>query len=86
MAAQAGFCGQGRGGGLERILNARHIEALVACVKAVEAGLQGLEQGQPLDLVAETLRGATGALDGISGRSTPETLLDRIFAQFCLGK
>jgi tRNA U34 5-carboxymethylaminomethyl modifying GTPase MnmE/TrmE len=36
--------------------------------------------------VAEGLRGATGELDGITGHTTPEDLLDRIFARFCLGK
>lgn len=40
----------------------------------------------PLDLVAEDLRLATQALDEISGHTTPEDLLSRIFAQFCLGK
>ena len=42
--------------------------------------------GLPLDLVAETMRSATGELDGITGATTPEDLLDRIFAGFCLGK
>jgi tRNA U34 5-carboxymethylaminomethyl modifying GTPase MnmE/TrmE len=36
--------------------------------------------------VAEGLRAACDALDGIQGRTTPEDLLDRIFARFCLGK
>jgi tRNA modification GTPase len=36
--------------------------------------------------VAEDLRGATDALDQIAGRTTPEDLLDRLFARFCLGK
>jgi tRNA modification GTPase len=39
-----------------------------------------------LDLAAEALRAATDALDDIAGRTTPEDLLDRIFARFCLGK
>jgi tRNA modification GTPase len=36
--------------------------------------------------VAETLREGTLELDAITGETTPEDLLDRIFAGFCLGK
>ncbi|MCA8981909.1 MAG: hypothetical protein KDC14_17900, partial [Planctomycetes bacterium] len=42
--------------------------------------------GAPLELFAENLRAATAELDRISGRTTPEDLLDRIFGQFCIGK
>ena len=38
------------------------------------------------DLVAEALRDASRALSGIHGATTPEDVLDRIFARFCLGK
>lgn len=41
--------------------------------------------GQP-ELVALELGEALSLLDQISGRSSPEDLLDRIFAGFCLGK
>lgn len=67
-------------------VSARHREALAAAHEALTAGLAELAQGAPLDLVAEGLRAATVALDGITGRTTPEDLLDRIFARFCLGK
>jgi tRNA modification GTPase len=40
----------------------------------------------PLELLAEELRAATAHLDEITGRTTPEDLLDQIFARFCLGK
>jgi len=68
-------------------LGARHLRSLLAARGGVERAVDGLSvQGAPLDQVAEELRGATDALDGIAGRTTPEDLLDRIFAQFCLGK
>ena len=38
------------------------------------------------DLVAELTAFRRELFDGIVGRTTPEDLLDRIFAQFCLGK
>jgi tRNA modification GTPase len=68
-------------------LGARHLRSLSEAHGGVERALVGLSlDGAPLDQVAEELRGATDALDGIAGRTTPEDLLDRIFAQFCLGK
>ena len=67
-------------------LAARHVDALHAAQGAGRAAAEGLALGAPLDLVAQELRGATDALDGISGRTTPEDLLSRIFARFCLGK
>ncbi len=67
-------------------LAARHVEALRAAATSGRAAAQGLALQAPLDLVAEELREATDALDAISGRTTPEDLLSRIFARFCLGK
>jgi tRNA modification GTPase len=65
---------------------ARHQEALRrarAALSEVGALLRG---GAPLDLVAEAVRAALSALDELSGRTTPEEVLDQIFARFCLGK
>lgn len=42
--------------------------------------------GMGMEYVAADLRAALSALGGISGRSTDEDLLDRIFSRFCLGK
>ncbi|MDG1050241.1 MAG: 50S ribosome-binding GTPase [Planctomycetota bacterium] len=68
-------------------LGARHLRSLEGARAGVERALAGLAGGGgALDLVAQDLREATDALDGITGRTTPEDLLDRIFAQFCLGK
>lgn len=59
---------------------------LTAAEHDLAAGRAALDAGAPLDLVAEHLRDATSRLDTLSGRTTPEDLLDRIFARFCLGK
>jgi len=72
--------------GAARELAARHRRALAEAGEELERGLAELERGAPLDQFAESLRRATDALDRIRGRTTPEDLLDRIFAQFCLGK
>lgn len=71
---------------LGRELSARHRAALERGLAALGEARAALEAGIPLDLVAETLREATLELDAISGRTTAEDLLDRIFAGFCLGK
>ena len=78
--------GAGPVGGLARELFARHRRSLEEASAGVDQARARLADGTPLDLVAETLRAATVALDGISGRTSPEDLLDRIFASFCIGK
>ncbi len=76
----------GGGGGDGRALSLRHRRALGIARDQLDGALGLLRSSAPLDLAAEALRLATAALDGIAGRTTPEDLLDRIFARFCLGK
>ncbi|MFT4539219.1 MAG: tRNA modification GTPase [Planctomycetota bacterium] len=80
--------GQMEGGqaGFARELSARHRSALRYASDAVRRAQEALGADVPLDLVAEDLRLATDELDQVSGRTTPEDLLDRIFSSFCLGK
>jgi tRNA modification GTPase len=72
--------------GPARALGLRHRRALEIAREALQEGMDGIAAALPLDLAAEALRHATNALDGIQGRTTPEDVLDRIFARFCLGK
>ncbi len=72
--------------GLQRELFARHRDALVSARREVACAAREIACGTSLDLVAETLRGASHALDRITGRTGAEDLLDRIFARFCIGK
>ncbi len=67
-------------------LGARHLAALGDAALHIAAALEGIEGSLPLDLISEDLRIATESLDQITGTTVPEDLLDRIFAQFCLGK
>lgn len=73
-------------GGSGRELSLRHSLALREAAEHVREGRQGWGAGMPLELLAEELRAATAHLDEITGRTTPEDLLDQIFARFCLGK
>lgn len=74
------------GGEYARELFMRHQGCLREGAEALGAARARLLEGTPLDLVAEGLRAAGRALDGIHGETTPEDVLDRIFARFCLGK
>jgi tRNA modification GTPase len=73
-------------GGVSRLLFERHRQALARARVALEEARALLAAPAPLDLVAEALRASLWALDELSGRTTPEDVLDQIFARFCLGK
>lgn len=73
-------------GPVARELAQRHVGGLEAADAELELVLQVLDHSGPLDLAAEHLRRASAGLDEIHGGTTPEDLLDRIFARFCLGK
>jgi tRNA modification GTPase len=60
---------------------------------ALEQALRELElfwaaRGSGVDAAATAthLRAAAGALDDLIGVVTPEDVLDRVFASFCVGK
>ncbi len=64
------------------LTRARHRAALTETAAAL--GRVGVEQ--PIELIAEDLRLAANALGRITGRVDVEDVLDRIFAEFCIGK
>ena len=76
--------GQLSGAGIGRETAARHAQALDELVVELAAAREALAGG--LELAAEHLARAQGALGRLGGESTPEDVLDRIFARFCLGK
>jgi tRNA modification GTPase len=71
---------------LSREVAARHLRGLDGARTELAAARRAAAEGWPLDAVASTLRSSLAALDALTGRSSPEDLLDRIFARFCLGK
>ena len=86
LAVDGILAGEAWQGNAARGLAERHVQALRGAQECVSQVRTGFEEGVPLDLIAEDLRQATDALDGISGRTTAEDLLTRIFGQFCIGK
>jgi tRNA modification GTPase len=67
------------------LTRARHRAAVQAALDALGRGLGPAPAGE-LALVAEDLRLAVRAIGRITGRVGVEDLLDRIFAEFCIGK
>ena len=69
------------------VTSARHYAALsgaAAELAALPPVLRG--KNPPLELAAEHLRGALGALASLLGETTPEEVLGNIFKNFCVGK
>jgi tRNA modification GTPase len=65
---------------------ARHLEALARVDACLVAAARLLAAHDAPELVAEELRRAQLALGEIVGTETPDELLGRIFAKFCIGK
>ena len=68
------------------VTNARHQQALRRANEALNYVIESLENGMPPELVAVDLRMSLDGLGDIVGKTTTEDILDRIFAQFCVGK
>lgn len=64
----------------------RHLDALLRAQQHVQSGRQQLAEQAAGELLAEELKQAQMALGEITGTFTPDDLLGRIFAEFCIGK
>ena len=68
------------------VTRARHREALDRALAEVEAFQTARKGGVDAAAAATHLRAALGALDDLIGVVTPDDVLDRVFATFCVGK
>lgn len=68
------------------LTRARHREAVREARDAIGRCGGALQRGEPLEIAAEDLRIAATRLGRVLGRVDVEQILDRIFAEFCLGK
>jgi len=66
--------------------NLRHVNALKEAQKLLNNAASTLSDKLPLELFTQDLKDAAGYLDKILGKDLPGDLLDRIFADFCIGK
>jgi len=70
----------------EFIARRRHLDALERALASLRRGGCMLADHQAGELLAEDLRQAQQTLSEITGEFTPDDLLGRIFASFCIGK
>ena len=68
------------------ISNARHKSALEKAYRSLELAYKGFHQKQSPELIAVDLQASLHALGEVTGETTTEDILDRIFSKFCIGK
>ncbi|NEO84904.1 MAG: tRNA uridine-5-carboxymethylaminomethyl(34) synthesis GTPase MnmE [Spirulina sp. SIO3F2] len=78
--------GQLQAGDLDVAINQRQAAALTQAQIALQKVQETIAQALPLDFWTIDLRSAIYALDEIIGEGVTESVLDRIFSQFCIGK
>ncbi len=71
---------------LDLAINQRQAAALTQAKIALEQVQETITQQLPLDFWTIDLRGAIQALGEITGEEVTESVLDRIFSRFCIGK
>ncbi|MBC2305366.1 tRNA uridine-5-carboxymethylaminomethyl(34) synthesis GTPase MnmE [Listeria booriae] len=80
------FTGEIDAGDATYVSNARHIALLHEAIQAIDAVIEGVEAGMPVDIVQIDMTRAWDLLGEIIGESVQDELLDQLFNQFCLGK
>ncbi|RCJ17926.1 tRNA uridine(34) 5-carboxymethylaminomethyl synthesis GTPase MnmE [Nostoc sp. ATCC 43529] len=71
---------------MDLAINQRQAAALTQAKISLEQVRATIEQQLPLDFWTIDLRGAIQALGEITGEEVTESVLDRIFSRFCIGK
>lgn len=66
--------------------NLRQQRCLTRAAAELDELVRAVDQGLPYDLLGLHLEHACDALDEITGRLTAEDVLNRVFADFCIGK
>ena len=66
--------------------NVRHIISLEQCDNALTQSLKSLQHGMPWDILSIDIRQALQNVSEITGHNVQESLLEDIFARFCIGK
>ena len=64
----------------------RHIDLARRAADTLKRAARAIESGLPLDTAAIDLREALETLTQITGKNAAESVIDRIFADFCVGK
>jgi len=68
------------------ISNIRHRDLIEKTISSLTEAEELLHKDEPPEIIALFLRESAGSLGEITGISTAEDVLDRIFSEFCIGK
>lgn len=68
------------------ITSLRHAQLLTECLGALRAARLAVEEHIPHEMMLLDLYGALHPLDAITGKTTADDILNRIFSTFCIGK
>ena len=66
--------------------NMRQIESLRNAQNSVNSAILDIDMNIPFDLIEVDLNNVITELGNITGKTTSEDVLDRIFSEFCIGK
>lgn len=80
------FGGKLESADLTYVSNVRHIALLKQAKRSLQDAYQASDELIPIDLIQIDVRLAWEQLGEIIGDSAPDSLIDQIFSQFCLGK
>jgi tRNA modification GTPase len=64
----------------------RHYEAVTATIEALGNATEAARQKVPHEMLLLDLYGALRQIDSLTGETTAEDILNRIFSSFCIGK
>jgi tRNA modification GTPase len=84
--SQLFFSGSIEAGDMTYVSNARHIHLLKKAKQSLQEAKEAAESFVPIDMIQIDVRNAWEHLGEIIGNAAPDTLIDQIFSQFCLGK
>ena len=73
-------------GNLDIAINQRQAATLTRAKVSLEQVQETIDHDLPLDFWTIDLRGAVQALGEVTGEEVTESVLDRIFSRFCIGK
>jgi len=68
------------------VTNVRHNDLLRKAVESIQAGIDTLNKGLPIDFASIDFRDAYMKLGEITGDTVEDDIIDRIFKDFCVGK
>ncbi len=68
------------------VTNVRHRDALARAGRSLNHAIKSIEENIAAECLCIDVRGAADALGEITGAITTEEILERIFAEFCIGK